>query len=283
MSRTLARVFAALLVAGVAFRASGRADGPVRVRLATTTSVEDSGLLEALLPAFERSVPGIRIEALAVGTGKALKLAERGDVDLVLVHAPDLEEDFLAKGLGADAAWIMKNDFVIVGPGNDPARVRDAGTLGEALSRLSQSGAFFISRGDESGTHQKEKALWKEAGGVPGSYLESGQGMCATLRIAGEKGAYTLSDRSSFLACGKDLGMQILFQGDPSLENLYRVILVNPKRHPHVRYDEAKRFLNWLVSEEGQQQIGSYERDGIVLFHPFSRSIQQAPPAGPTR
>ncbi len=249
----------------------------MRVRLATTTSVEDSGLLDVLLPAFERREPGIRIDALAVGTGKALKLAERGDVDMVLVHAPDLEQAFLDKGCGVDPAWIMRNDFVIVGPAADPAGLRSARVLEEAVARLRGSGAFFVSRGDESGTHQKERALWKEAGGPPTAYLESGQGMCATLRIAGEKGAYTLSDRSSFLACGANLGLEILFEGDSRLENLYRVILVNPKRHPHAKYGEARRFLSWLLSEEGQGVIGSHRRGGHALFQPFARDVQGDP------
>lgn len=265
----MCRLLLAVLMILSGFLSAVGAEEPVRLRLATTTSVDNSGLMDFLIPVFQARNPGVRVEVLAVGTGKAIKLAERGDVDMILVHAPDLEEAFLKTGLGADPTWIMKNDFVLVGPREDPAGLKSTAGLEEALRRLKAAGASFVSRGDESGTHQKEKSLWRDVGGSPSVYLESGQGMCATLRIADEKRAYTLSDRGSCLACTAGLSLDIVFQGGASLENLYRVILVNPERYPHVHFREAKDFLLWLTSEEGQQRIGSFQKDGQVLFHPF--------------
>ncbi len=242
-----------------------------RLRMATTTSTDNSGLLDYLLPAFEKAT-GLHVDVIAVGTGKALKLAERGDVDVVLVHAPKAESAFVQAGWGVNRRSVMVNDFLIVGPPEDPASLKDAASLAEALQRIKASGARFISRGDDSGTHKKELTLWPLAGGPPSGdgYLEAGQGMEATLRIADEKKAYTLTDRGTFLAMGTGMDLVPLCQGDPRLRNPYSIIAVNPARHPYVRYMEAMTLIAWITSPEGQARIGSFRVGGEVLFHPLA-------------
>jgi tungstate transport system substrate-binding protein len=242
-----------------------------RLRLATTTSTEQSGLLGVLLPPFEKR-SGIKVDVIAVGSGKALRLAQNGDVDVVLSHAPTLEEAFVAAGHGVNGRNVMYNDFVLVGPRSDPAAVAEAKSAAEALRRIAAARATFISRGDESGTHQKEKALWVAAtvNAAGEWYLAAGQGMAPVLLMANERRAYTLSDRATYLAYRQRGDLKILFQGDPALSNPYTVIAVNPARHPHVKYAEAMRLIAWLTSVEGQRHIGSFERDGEVLFHPLA-------------
>lgn len=240
-----------------------------RLRLATTTSTENSGLLDELLPVF-REATGIDVEVLSMGTGKALATGERGDCDVVLVHAPAAERAFVAAGHGVERVAVMHNDFVILGPLADPAGVRD-NDLVDALRAIAASGAAFCSRGDDSGTHKKELALWSEAELDPvltaAGYIEVGQGMGATLTQAGELGAYTLADRGTYLSYRARLALVILVEGDPRLRNPYGVIAVNPERHPHVNHEGAQRFIEWLTSEETQRRIGDFRIGGEPLFH----------------
>jgi len=240
-----------------------------RLKLATTTSTDNSGLLEYILPRFKKRT-GLRVDVIPVGTGKALKLAERGDVDVVLVHAPQAELAFVKAGGGVNRRAVMVNDFLIAGPPADPAGLKKVNSLGRALKRIKSSKAVFLSRGDDSGTHKKELKLWAMAGGPPTGnyYLETGQGMEATLRIAHEKRAYTLTDRGTYLAVGRKLDLVPLFEGDALLKNPYSIIAVNPARHRHVRYIEAMTLIAWLTSREGQAAIGSFRMEGEILFHP---------------
>jgi tungstate transport system substrate-binding protein len=239
------------------------------LRMSTTTSTENSGLLKVLNPVFEKRY-GIRIEVLAVGTGKALKLAENGDVDVLLVHAPDAEAVFVASGYGVNRKRVMFNDFVLVGPDNDSAGVKSAQTVDEALQKISKAKAFFISRGDDSGTHQKELALWQKTGLKPQGewYISAGQGMGAVLTMADEKQAYALSDRGTYLAMQAKLQLTVLYEGDEALMNPYHVMAVNPQRFPNINYESAMRYIEFLTGEEGQALIAGYKKQGQALFHP---------------
>jgi len=258
-----------LSVTILAHKPVAAADTSPRIRMATTTSTDNSGLLEYLMPHFEAQ-SGFIVDVIAVGTGKALKLAERGDVDVILVHAPQAEMAFIEAGWGVNRRSVMVNDFMIVGPVADPAGLKEAGSLADALKRLISNQGTFVSRGDDSGTHKKELALWPLVDGRPQAsyYLESGQGMEATLRIAHEKRAYTLTDRGTFLTLGKQLDLTPAYEGDAALENPYSMIVVNPARHDHVKYHESMRLLAWMTSEEGQALIGEFRMEDEVLFHP---------------
>ena len=239
------------------------------VKLATTTSTENSGLLKSLLPPFTERY-GVGVKVIAVGTGRAIKLAENGDVDLILVHAPGAEAAFIAKGHGVNRRRVMHNDFVLIGPAADPAGIRGGKDGVAALRRIAAKQALFVSRGDESGTHKKEQNLWKAAGLSPKGrwYRLVGQGMGRTLMWAEEKRAYTLTDRGTWLAYRSRLKLPILVQGDRLLNNPYSVIVVNPARHPHVRYIEAMMLAAWLTSKQGQGTIRGYKKQGQLLFHP---------------
>ena len=247
-----------------------------RIKMATTTSTDNSGLLEYLLPDFERR-SGIIVDVIAVGTGKALELAERGDVDIILVHAPAAEMAFVEAGWGVNRRTVMANDFLIVGPDADPAGLKNATSLADAMQRLKLNEGTFVSRGDDSGTHKKERELWPLADGRPQapSYLETGQGMEATLRIAHEKRAYTLTDRSTLLAVGKHMDLVPVFESDARFENPYSIIAVNPDRHGHVEYGEAMRLIAWITSPEGQAMIGAFRKEGEILFHPTAVPIEE--------
>jgi tungstate transport system substrate-binding protein len=240
-----------------------------RLRMATTTSVQDSGLMTYLLPYFEKSCQ-CKVDVIAVGTGQALKLASGGDVDLVVVHDPQSEVRFVGEGFGINRRTFMVNDFVILGPPADPAGVRGMADAAQALARISKAGATFISRGDESGTHQREKVLWQKTGIKPAGpwYLEIGQGMGAALTMASEKQAYTLSDRATYLARMKQLAVGVLLEGDAELLNYYSVIQVNPARFPQVKSGLARRLADWFCSPEGQELIGAYSVGGHRLFTP---------------
>jgi tungstate transport system substrate-binding protein len=237
--------------------------------LATTTSTQDSGLLDLLVPRF-REATGIEVKVVAVGTGQALQLARRGDADVLLVHDPAAEQKFLADGYGVGRRPVMYNDFVIVGPVADPAGIKGERSATTAFTRIARSGSPFISRGDESGTHQKERQIWRRAGIKPEGawYVQSGAGMGQLLRMADEKRAYTLTDRGTFLALRKGLDLAILSEGDALLVNQYRVILVNPDKHPHVHTREARQFADFLLAPATQRLIADFGKDrfGQPLF-----------------
>ncbi|MFP4610824.1 MAG: substrate-binding domain-containing protein [Thiohalophilus sp.] len=241
------------------------------VRLATTTSTENSGLLQAILPAFEKST-GYEVQVIAVGTGKALRMGRDGDVDIVLVHAPPAEEKFVNNGYGVNHRQVMYNDFVIVGPKNDPANIRDMQDPLKALAKIARHQARFVSRGDDSGTNKKELQLWNAAGINPAGswYREAGQGMGKVLQMSGELDAYTLSDRATWLAMQDNLSLAILAEGDPRLYNPYGIIAVNPERYPGINYAGALAMIDWITAKQGQQLIGRYHLQGKQLFTPMA-------------
>jgi tungstate transport system substrate-binding protein len=242
------------------------------ITVASTTSTENSGLFGHILPLFAAET-GIEVRVLAQGTGQALETGRRGDADVVLVHARAQEEAFVAEGWGVARLDVMYNDFVLVGPAEDPAGTAAAETAPAAMAAVAEAEAPFASRGDDSGTHVAEMALWSAAGIAPqgGWYLSTGSGMGATLNIAAQVPAYTLADRATWLSFANRGPLQILFEGDPVLFNPYGVILVNPERHPHVKAAEGQAFIDWLVSEAGQQAIASFTIEGEQLFFPAAR------------
>ena len=242
--------------------------------LATTTSTQDSGLLDDLLPRFE-SATGLSIKTIAVGSGEALAMGRRGDADVLLVHSKAAEDEFLAEGHGSLRLDVMHNDFVLVGPPSDPAGVRGLSSL-LALKQIAQRGALFASRDDRSGTHARELELWRKAAISPSGkpwYLATGQGMGEAARVASEKRAYTLVDRGTFLALGKTLDLALLVEGGQELWNSYRVLVVNPQKHPKTRAPEAQRFAEWLVTPAVQKVIGEFGREkyGQPLFVPDAK------------
>ncbi len=246
-----------------------------RLKLSSTTSTDNTGLLAYILPIFENR-SGIRVDVIAVGTGKALKLAENGDVDVTLIHAPTKERKFVDAGHGVNHHTVMANYFIIVGPKNDPAGVNSTGSAEEAFKRIAMNGSAFASRGDDSGTHAKEKSIWKAVlGAVPTGekwYLESGKGMGETLTIADEKLGYTLSDSGSYLKYSDKVDLKILFNSQSDLlYNPYGIMAVNPVKHPHVNYKGAMELINWIISEEGQELVGGYrDKLGNKLFIPLA-------------
>jgi tungstate transport system substrate-binding protein len=237
--------------------------------LATTTSTQDSGLLDVLVPLFEKQ-SGVQVKVVAVGTGQALQLGRRGDADVLLVHDPAAEETFVAEGYGVERRQVMYNDFVVVGPKDDPAKVKGERSVAEAFARIAGTRSPFVSRGDESGTHQKEKQVWRQAKIEPQGdwYIQAGAGMGSVLRMTDQKRAYTLSDRATFLAQRAGIDLDILLQGDRLLVNRYSVIVVNPEKQPHVRPQAARKFSNFLLSAEGQKAIADFGKDrfGQPLF-----------------
>lgn len=241
------------------------------VILATTTSTQDSGLLDVLIPEFEKKT-GYKVKTIAVGTGQALEMGKKGEADVLLVHAPKAEKELVDSGVGINYRLVMHNDFVVVGPENDPAGVKSAQNTVEAFKKIAQTRSTFVSRGDDSGTHKKEKDIWKEAGITPGGkwYQEAGTGMGNTLNIASEKGGYTLSDRATYLANQKHLKLKILYEGDKALLNIYHVMQVNPEKFSKVNAEGAKAFVDFMVSPETQQIIGKFGVDkyGQPLFFP---------------
>ncbi len=247
------------------------------LRMATTTSTQDTGLLDVMGPAFQKET-GIELQWTAVGTGKALKLGEDCNVDVLMVHAPKAEQEFLDKGFGIERKEIFYNDFVVLGPAKDPAKVKGK-TTAEALNAIAGSKAVFVSRGDDSGTHKAEQALWKGAGmALPDKdswYVQAGQGMLATINIAAERNGYTLADRGTFIKYEADNKgkppLVILVEGDKPLLNQYSVMLVNPARCASAKADLARKFSAWIVSAKGQKLVGDFKVMGKPLFTPNAK------------
>lgn len=263
--------FLIVLFAGIVLFGCNSRPSHSTLILATTTSTQDSGLLDELIPLFEAE-SGYTVQTVAVGSGQAMKMGEEGNADVMLVHAPAAEVTFMQNGFGKDRALVMHNDFIIVGPASDPAGVKGLAVV-DALKAVSAGSAEFISRGDDSGTHKAELTLWKKTALEPKGqawYLESGQGMGATLTIASEKGAYTLTDRATYLANQGNLQLEILVEGDTALLNVYHVITVNPEKWEAVNYEGALAFLNFIVAPSTQEIIGQFGVDkfGAPLFFP---------------
>jgi tungstate transport system substrate-binding protein len=255
--------------APTATRAAAKPANP-KLILSTTTSTVDTGLLDALLPVFERQT-GYTVTPLSLGSGQALETAARGEADVLLVHSPDAEQAFMAAGNGVDRRLVMHNDFVIIGPAKDPAGIKGDQQAADAFQRIAAAKAPFVSRGDNSGTNAEELKLWKLANVTPkgqGWYIESGTGMGQTLGIANEKEGYTLSDRGTYLAQQKNLQLPILVQGDPTLLNIYHVIRTNPAKSDKLNVEGAKAFADFMVSPATQQLITDYGKDkyGQSLF-----------------
>jgi tungstate transport system substrate-binding protein len=244
---------------------------PPVVRMATTTSTENSGLFSELLPPFEKR-SGISLQIIAVGTGKALQMGRDGDVDLVFVHAREAEEAFVAENHGVNWRAVMYNDFVIVGPGGDPAGVGVAPSASSGLGKIATAPALFVSRGDDSGTHRKERQLWAKVGIEPNGewYRETGQGMGKTLQIADELQAYALVDRGTWLAYRGRLQLSILSEGDPALYNPYGILAVNPAKYPDINYQGAMQAIAWVTSVPGQRIIKEFRVEGMPLFRPLA-------------
>jgi len=249
--------------------ASFSAQAVEHLRLSTTTSTENSGLMAVLHPVFEEKY-GVKIDVIAVGTGKALKIGSRGDVDAVFVHAPAAELAYVARGDFIDRQPVMHNDFVLIGPASDPAGIAGSVSVEQALESIMQAEARFVSRGDDSGTHKKELALWKQADLLPTGrwYIKAGQGMGAVIKIADEMGAYTLSDRGTQIAFEEKVSLKVLYQGDPPLFNPYHIMAVNPDKHRHVNYDLAKKYIDFVTGEQGQRLIRDFRIKSQPLFYP---------------
>jgi len=244
------------------------------VILATTTSTQDSGLLDALLPVFEKET-GYFVKTISVGSGQALAMGRKGEADVLLVHSPADEQKLMGEGFGVDRRLVMHNDFILVGPPSDPAKIKGSKSAKDALKKIAEGGAIFLSRGDKSGTHSKEKGLWKAAGVDPEGqkwYQSTGLGMGDTLNVASEKDGYTLADRGTFLSLGKTkrLHLEILVQGEPLLLNVYHVIDVNPAKWSKVNAAGAKAFADFMVAKKTQDLIGKFgvEKFGAPLFFP---------------
>lgn len=268
----------ALSVAACGSEGAGTATNAGRLLVATTTSLNDSGLLDdVVLPAFERLHPEVTVKVVAVGSGEAIAMGAQGDADLLLVHSPDDEAAFMAEGHGTLRLPFAGNYFVVAGPGSDPASIAGSKTAAEAFNAIAATRSAFVSRGDESGTHKKELKLWGAAGVEPLGdwYLSTGQGMGETLRIASERQAYTLTDLGTLVAQRASLDLRPLFTGSGDLKNVYDAIIVNQNEFPKVNAAGAEEMVQWLVSAEGQQAIGAYgeEEYGEPLFQPLAGSL----------
>ena len=266
------KIFYILLVVLASLNACTARPSPTsKLLLVSTTSTQDSGLLDVLLPAFEEAT-GYSVQLISTGSGQALKIAEEGNADVILLHSPSAEKEFMAQGYGVDRRLVMHNDFVIIGPVDDSAKINGKNSI-EALKSIYKTQANFVSRGDDSGTHVKELALWKLTGLDPAGqpwYIETGQGQGATLSIANEKDGYALTDRGTFLAYQANISLKILVQNDKSLLNVYHVITVNPEKWPHVNLEGTKAFADFVTSLQGQKIIREFGVDkyGQALFYP---------------
>jgi tungstate transport system substrate-binding protein len=239
------------------------------LRLATTTSTENSGLLNFIIPPFEKA-NNVKVNVIAVGTGKALKLGENGDVDVVLVHSREAEDKFVSEGFGINRKDVMYNDYLIVGPASDPAKIKGEKSVVDAFKRMNDSKAVFVSRADQSGTHMKELEIWKLSGIDPSkaNRLEAGQGMGQVLQMASEKKAYTLTDRGTYASMKDKLELTPIIEGDKLLFNPYGVISVNPARHKNVNTEMVNKFIDFLISPDGQKLISDFKVQGLTLFFP---------------
>ncbi len=260
-----------LMVACFVLGCASKSPPARELTLATTTSTQDSGLLDVLLPDFQRE-SGVKVKVIAVGSGQALELGRRGDADILLTHSPQAEKKFMEEGWGGIRQAVMHNDFVIVGPAEDRNNLKNAHTAAEAFKIIAEAELPFVSRGDESGTHQKEITIWKSAGVDPNGawYIRAGAGMAQTLRMAHEKKAFVLSDRATYLTLKNELELVVQFEGDEQLLNHYSVMTINPEKHSHIHQDDAKRFVEFLMSPNARKTIGSFgvELYGQALFAP---------------
>jgi len=255
---------------------TGVAFGETKIRCASTTSTQNSGFFEYILPIFEKKT-GIRIDVVAVGTGAAIEIGKRGDADFVFVHAKEDELKAVEEGWFVNRHDVMYNDFVIIAPPDDPAKIRGLTSVEQAFRKIAETSSVFVSRGDKSGTHTKELSIWKKTGITPAGqkwYLEVGQGMEKTQRIANEKSGYTLTDRGTWLATkDKDkLEMTVVLEGDPILFNQYGIMAVNPEKYKTANNQEAMQFINWMISKEGQEVIAAFkDKNGNALFIPNAK------------
>jgi len=265
------RIFTFLFILALALSGCKKSPKNPDLILATTTSTQDSGLLDELIPTFEKD-SGYKVKIVAVGSGAALQMGQEGNADVLLVHSPSAEKTYMDGGFGIDRRLVMHNDFIIVGPAADPAGIKGTATAVEAFTKIANAQSPFISRGDKSGTNTMELNLWKKASITAEGdwYVESGQGMGATLTIASEKGAYTLTDRATYLANKDTYSLEILVEGDHALLNVYHVITVNPEKWPKINQDGAKAFADFMVSKKGQEMISKFgvEKYGAPLFTP---------------
>ena len=286
MQRMAGRVWRLAILAGAVLLAAGVygcSSGSDELILATTTSTQDSGLLDVLIPQFEKE-HDYKVKTIAVGSGEALRLAGEGEADVVLAHSPKAEEDFMAAGNGESRLVVMHNDFIIVGPVDDPAGIKGATNAGDAFKKIATAEALFLSRGDQSGTNTKELSLWTSAGIQPSGtwYQETGQGMGATLNVASDKQGYTLSDRGTYLAQKANLDLELLVEGDKALFNQYHVIVVDPKKHSNVNAEGARAFASFITSPTVQATIAQFgvKQYGQALF--ISDAGKEAAGATPT-
>ncbi|MDZ7840115.1 MAG: substrate-binding domain-containing protein [Gammaproteobacteria bacterium] len=272
------RFYSAILVASIAILALAAGSIAAQdkyITVASTTSTENSGLFDELLPRFTGET-GIEVRVVAVGTGQSIRLAEKGDADVLFVHHKPSEEAFVEAGYGVARHDVMYNDFVIVGPAGDPAGIKGMNDVTKALTAIKEAEQPFASRGDDSGTHKKEQGLWKAAGLDASSfdaswYRETGSGMGATLNTASGMNAYAMSDRATWLNFGNKGDLEILLEGDERLFNQYGIILVNPERHSHIKAEMGQTFIDWVLSDQGQQAIGEYKIKGQQAFFPNAR------------
>ena len=270
--KSITKFLSGLLIAAALLAApAAHADSPFII-LASTSSTQNSGLFDHILPIFEKT-NGIQVRVLAVGTGQALRLARNGDADVLFVHHKPSEEQFVADGFGVQRHDVMYNEFLLIGPAEDPARIANLKNAGIAMARIAEAGAPFVSRGDDSGTHKRELFLWSLAGldateNDPIWYREAGSGMGATLNTAAAMTAYTLADSGTWLNFSNRQGLTTLLRGDPVLFNRYGVVLVDKKRHPHVKSEHGQRFIDWLISPIGQNAIGAFTINGERAFTP---------------